>query len=344
MNCYMCDFNKDDSLDDFIKNNAINQQDYKLKEIYSDNCKFQYEYIICKENDKILGIMPFVLYNNINGNVIHSMPFVGYGGIASLNENKDEIYSSIINYLNEVAVKNNVLLITICTKPFDSDYNLYKKYFKPDYERKNFYQYMLLDGDIEANMKGKFRRNLKRNIKKCKECGVILEESKDLNDLKLWYNDVYCKRLTETNCAIYPYTVFETMILKLDDARVKMVYTKLDGKIIGGGLFLNQGISFDNFMRVVDSEYFYTQAGNLIDEWSIEYAQNAGLKYYNWQSCDEIGSTIYKYKEDWGSKLDYHYYLTKIVGDVSSFKKTQLKTIKEEYKGIYVMPYEEFEN
>lgn len=329
-------------IDEFIAAHAINQQSYRMAAVYSSKNDFHFNYIVCEHFDKICGAMPFVLFEHELGNVIHSMPFLGYGGIASIPELKESVFSHILNFLIDTAKAANVLLATICMPPFQQEYNLYKYHFNPDFEKKNFYQYIDLSEDVLSKCNSKFRGNIKRNIRKCENYGVTLFESSLESDLKEWYNNIYLKRLTETGCAIYPYSLFETFISNIGNGRIKVVYAKMNDNIIGGGFFLNQGISFDNFMRVIGSDYFYTQAGNLIDYWSIDLARSLKIRYYNWQSCDGIGSTIFRYKEDWGSKLDHHYYLTKITGDITLFKKVPLEIIKNEYKGLYVMPYEEF--
>lgn len=344
MKIYFLDKNCTDTnkIDKFIYDNCINQQSYTISDIYKD--VYNFKYVVYESDNEVKGVIPFILYKNKYGNIIHSMPFIGYGGI-SASGNKKEIFSSIINYLEEFAKKENVLLTTICTTPFRSDeYELYKEIFKPDLERKNFYQYLDLNEDIFQKMKSKFRGNLRRNVRKCENYGVEIFESYSEEDLLYWYENVYIKRLTETKCSIYPYEVFKTFINKFSKDRVKMLYGKLDNKIIAGGMYFNQGISVDNFMRVVDAEYFYTQVGTALDYYSVKYAIDSNVKYYNWQSCDEVGSSIYKYKEDWGSKLDYHYYITKITGDISKLKNVPIEIIKKEYKGIYVMPYEMFNN
>ncbi|MCB2310028.1 GNAT family N-acetyltransferase [Clostridium tagluense] len=344
--CSFYDFSDNEKLNEFLTKNAINQQNYLIKDIYKYKQLFEYKYIICEEQGEILGVMPFVLYRNDLGNIIHSMPFLGYGGIASscLDSACTDVFKFIIDFFMSFAKNENVLLATICTTPFSDDYNIYKKVLKPEIEKENFYQYLNLEEDIFGNMSSKFRGNLRRNKKKCESFGVSISESYSLDDLKYWYNNVYKKRLLETNCAIYPYEVFEVFATKFNKDKFKIVYAKIEEKIIGGGMFLNQGSSIDNFMRVIDSDYFYTQAGSCIDLWSVEYALNSGAKYYNWQSCDKIGSPIFKNKAYWGSKTDNHYYLTKIIGDLSEFVKIPLEVIKKEYAGIYVMPYEKFIN
>lgn len=342
MEYFLYDYNKNKELEDFLRNDVINQANFLIKYIYENINNFNYYYLVCKDNEKIVGVMPFVLYINKLGNIIHSMPFIGYGGITANENNKYSIFKGFKDFLKKFSQENNVKLITICTQPFKNDeYELYKEVFKPDFERKNFYQYLHVE-NVFKNIKSKFRGNVRRNIKKCQRYGVQIIEDYSLEYLKNWYNKVYIKRLTQTHCAIYPFSVFETIIKHFNRDKIKMLYAILDGKIIGGGLYLNQGISIDNFMRVVDPQYLHTQAGTYLDYCSIKYSEELRVKYYNWQSCDEINSSIYKYKKDWGSKLDYHHYFTMIVGDVKELKNVPLDIIKREYKGIYVMPYEEF--
>lgn len=347
MKCFIYDEKKNSNYDiDKFLGNSILQVNYKLHSIYEAMKNYNYNYIVCVENDLVVGVMPFIIYKNEFSNIINSMPLIGYGGIEAIKENKNKIFEKVIEYLNKVAEENNVNLITICTQPFkDDEYSLYKNIFKPDFERKNFYQYLDLEKDIFENMKSKFRGNLKRNIKKCIEkYNIDIVESYDLKDLEYWYENVYKKRLKETGCVIYPYKVFETFLTNIKKEKIKMLYGISEGKIIAGGLYLNQGKSMDNFMRVVDSNYFNTQVGTYMDYLSIKYSIDNKFQYYNWQSCDDIGSSIFKYKEDWGSEIGYHYYLTKVVGDIEDLKNMPIKKIKNNFSGIYVLPYEEFKN
>ncbi len=345
MKCFLYDEEKHGNinLDEFFKD-KLNQSNYKLKKIYENDISYIYKYIVkIDDENNILAVLPFILYKNKLANIINSLPFIAYGGITCGEYNKKELFNELLCFLDNFAKDNNVLLITLCTQPFkQNDYELYKEIFKPDYERKNFYQYIDLKKDIFEEMKAKFKGNLKRNIKKCKEkYNVQVKESYDLNDLRYWYDKVYVKRLTETHCAIYPYKVFEAFITEINKYKIKMLYGLRDGKIIAGGLYLNQGICVDNFMRVVDTESLHTQVGTYLDYLSIQYAIKNKVEFYNWQSCDEIGSSIFKYKEDWGSDIGYHYYLTKVTGDITELKNTPLSIVKKEFKGIYVMPYEE---
>ncbi|RTQ94284.1 GNAT family N-acetyltransferase [Lysinibacillus telephonicus] len=318
------------------------QQSIRLQSIYRNFPKMNYRYIVCTDQSKIVGVMPFIHYTSKLSDIIHSMPFIGYGGPTVIT-NHIEVFNNLISTLEEYAILNNISLITICTSPFDEFVESYKNILNPDFTKENFYQFIELDSHYLEQMKSKQRNNLKRNLRIANQNNIILKESYNHKDLKFWYENVYVPRLVETNGAIYPIEVFETFRKEFGGKRVIINYAIENEKIIGAGFFIKQKKSLDNFMRVISTDKLYTQAGVLLDKWSIDFALENNFKYYNWQSADAIDSSIYNYKASWGSKTNKHYYLTKKVGDISKLLNVPLSTIKEEYKNVYVLPFEVFE-
>ncbi|GEM_PF-2385572 len=324
-------------INQFVDKYALVQHSIKNINIYSSIPDFNYKYIACfNEANKIVGVLPFVHYNGAFGDVIHSMPFIGYGGGYALSE----VYlESLISELISYAVNNMILLITICTPPFTQDYKKYSRILKPDFEQENFYQYIELDNNFLKAMNSKNRNNLKRNLRIAEKNGVYLKEDYSESYLAYWYEKVYVPRMRETKGAIYPFEVFNELRKSLGGKRLLIQYAMNDNGIIGAGLFLKQQVSLDNFMRVVGSEHQRTNAGILLDYWSLQYAQNNGYSFYNWQSCDSIDSPIFNYKKSWGSEVGIHYYLTKVINPIDSLRNALISDIKEKYEGIYVMPY-----
>ncbi|NFO13097.1 GNAT family N-acetyltransferase [Clostridium botulinum] len=324
---------------DFMKNKIL-QKNIKLSKIYENLNNYNYYYIVCKENNEYLGVFPFILYKNQLANVINSMPFIGYGGIAVKKEVRNEVFKSIIKFLENYAYENNVDLITICTEAFEENYDLYTEYFKGDFIKENIFQYIDLHSDVMSGIKNMFKRNARKSIR----YGVKIIEDNSHEKLQYWYNKIYMKRLLETGCSIYPYSVFENLIDEYDNSKSEMLYAIYENKIVGGGVFLKQDKSIDNFMRVVDSEYFKTQAGTLIDFYSIEKAIKQGVDFYNWQSCQGPGSSIFEYKQGWGSQVGKHHYITKIIKNIEKIREIPIEKIKKNFNGIYVLPYENFKH
>lgn len=325
----------------FVNKNALVQHSIKLKDIYKHMNQFDYKYIVCfSESNKVVGVFPFIHFKGAFGDIIHSTPYIGYGGGCSQSF---DYLKSMVAELMAYARKHGILLVTICTSPFSKDYSQYKKIFKPDFVQENFYQYINLENDYLKEMTSKNRNNLKRNLRIAEENGVYLKEDYSESSLFNWYKNVYVPRLEETRGAIYPFEVFNELRKEFGKERLLIQYAMIEDMIIGAGLFLKQQKSIDNFMRVIGSEYQRTNAGVMLDYWSIQFAKEHGFAFYNWQSCDRIDSPIFKYKKTWGSKVNSHYYITKITNSIKTLKEVSLSDIKKEYNGVYILPYSEFE-
>ncbi|MBY0123453.1 hypothetical protein [Bacillus sp. S/N-304-OC-R1] len=328
----------------FVDSYGLVQQDFSLKSIYKEQYNFEYKYICCFKDGQVAGVFPFVHYHSKLGDVIHSMPYIGYGGGCYINKDF-KVLKSLIEKLYKYAEQCNVLLVTICTPPFiREDISIIKEIIKPDFIHENFYQYIDLDDDFLNGMNSKNRNNLKRNLKIAQNNEVYLKEDYTEASLSYWYDSIYVPRMIETNCTVYPFSVFNELRRIMGGKRAFIQYAMQKNNIIGAGIFLKQNKSLDNFMRVIGTEYMNTNAGVMLDYWSIQYARQHQFLFYNWQSCDRVDSPIFKYKKTWGSKVDYHYYLTKIINPLDQFKQTPLREIKKEYKGIYVLPYSEFQS
>lgn len=338
MDCFVLE-KFDSKIESFLKENGIVQQELNIKEIFKDE-KYEYKIIVCKDDEEIIGAFPFVLFNGKYGKVINSMPIISYGGIVAKNISEN-LYKAIIDELIKFSIQNDVITYTVCTIPFKNDYKIYKKVIKPDFEFNNFFQFIDLKKDVYSNMTSKFRGNLRRNLKKSEKFGVTLVEDYSLETLEKWYYSVYLDRMIETGCIVYPIDVFKAIMKNAKNNKSLILYAYINEELIGGGIYLNQISSLDDFMRVVNSKYFYTQVGTLMDDYAIKYAIKLEKNYFNWQSCDSIDSNIYKYKQAWGSEVGEHFYLTKIVGDIEKIRNIKLEEVKEEYKGIFVLPYSE---
>ncbi|KYG33711.1 GNAT family N-acetyltransferase [Alkalihalobacillus trypoxylicola] len=332
---------EDDALNEFVSKYGLVQHSPKLKTIFEGFNSYLYKYVACYNGQEVVGILPFIHYKNDLGDVVHSLPYLGYGGGCTIDDD-NEILSSMLLTLMEYCQQKQILLLTICTPPFSKQLNVYTETLQPDYIKDNFYQYIPLRSDFLTLMNSKNRNNLKRNLKHAESTGIYLNQDNSEEMLKVWYETIYKPRLETTGGAIYPFEVFNHLRHFFGGDRVVVQYAMLDDTIVGASILLKQNKSLDNFMRVVGNDYMHTQAGVMLDYWSIQYAQSQGYEYYNWQSCDRVDSPIFKYKENWGSKVDKHFYITKTINSIEEFKRSSLDEIIENYKGIYVLPYSEF--
>ncbi len=331
--------------------NALAQHTLGWREVIKSFENEGDRYLIAKRDGQVVGILPAFVYHNKNGNVLQSISYpAGYGGVVSNLKGLEraDIFRDMLQELISLAKENDCILATICTSPFSNDLKLYGKYFKPDFIKANFYQYIDLKSGFttnkERNFRGNIRKGIWQNIKKSDKYTLKIIEDDDLNSFYEWYK-IHEKRMEEVNSEPLPKQLFEKSLEYMIKAnKGKFVYLKYQDKIVSGIFVIYLKGVIDYFAGSMDREYAYTQANSLLLYKTSNWAKINGFKYYNWQSLPSKESNVYQYKKGWGSLEDTHYYLTKIIDDISEFRKLPLSLIKEEYKWHYVMPYEEFEN
>jgi hypothetical protein len=296
----------------------------------------KFYYLIAKENGKIVGGLPISIKENERGNIMNSIPFAGgYGGIIAQNNirNREMIYEALLHEMISNAKENDCILISISTPPFSKDLNLYNALFKPDYILPNFIQYIDLGNPVN------YERDIRRKIKKAVELGVEITEDDSSGNLQVFY-DIYKTRVRQLNGKMYPPRFFE-VVKKNANANSKFLFARYQGKIVSGILLLHSRRIVDDFIAVMDMDYSYTEANSLMIDCAINWARKKGFKYWNWQSLPSKDSGGYNFKARWGSLDSEHYYLTKVLGDLTALKKCGLEQIKKEYEWYFVMPYDQ---
>jgi len=324
--------------------NALAQHTLEWKEIIKEQETDKDYYLIAKNKERIVGVLPLFLYENPLGNILQSIPYPGgYGGILALPENREEIFKKLCKYAIDLAKKNKCVTLTICTPPFDDPQNLdlYKKYFQPDFERENFYQYIDLKNQLSDNpddFRNKIRENLRRNLKKAEKQNLQLFFDDNQNIFDQWYK-IYQKRMAEIDSYVIPYKFFSSIRKNLINSKKYQLITAFkNDRLICGTLYVGNKKVVDDFMPAIDSDYKDYQ-GNVLLVWkSLKYFKNLDFKYFNWESSPAMDS-VYHFKKGWKSQEDVHFYLTKVISDLTQIKKSSIDKLREIYKWHYVFPY-----
>lgn len=312
---------------DFVGNNGLVQHNIILLEVFS----YPYEpniYVIY-DNENISAVYSIVIYHGVHGKVAYSLPFYSYSGYIG--------DGSIFSYVIEDLQRREVITLSNCYHP-------YFKYEKSSVKTKSmnkFFQYIDLRNETYfTQMNSKQRNNLKRNFKRAVDSKVVVEKSRNLADLKIWYEQIYVSRMKETGANIYPLSVYIKLLHQELQSKVSFVIAKIGELIIGGAFYLKQPYSYDLFMRVVATKYLDTQAGVMIDKWILDEAVANKISYFNWQSADIEGSPIFKYKAAWGSKVGYYEYSTVLLNSLDTIKKIKKEDLPMYYPGMFIAPYE----
>jgi hypothetical protein len=300
-------------------------------------------YLIAKKAGRVVGVLPSFIYRYFLGDLLVSIPHAGgYGGVVVEEDlpEKDEVYKVLLEKLILEARSQKCLLITISTPPFLDDLSFYREFFQPDFEVKNFFQYLNLETvDLESKQ---IRENIRRSVRKAQSYGLEIVR----NDAALfdsWYK-IYQAHAERLGSTPIPYLLLKQLkdyVLNTTNGSFSCVLD--EKKVIGGALFVGLNKVIDYFMGAFDPEFKHKQPNSLLMYEVIKLAQKQDYKYWNWQSCISKDDGVYHYKAGWGSEEKNHYYLTKTLGDLTTLKRADLSLIKQKYLWHYVLPWGEFD-
>lgn len=326
---------------------AVVQQTRQWSEVIEAQGQDKPLHLIARdESGKIVGALPGFVFENALGNILISVPQPGgYGGIVVReDDSKEEIYQALLDAFVREAREAKCIVANIATAPFFGDIELYRKYLRPEFERENFYQYLDLRSDFVPKFEGEsaynIRRNLRRNIKTAQDSGlnIVFEDTQER--FEEWYL-IHEKRMGELKAAPLPRGLFEAARRNLfKDGMGFFAYAMDKDRVVGGALFVGLNRVLDIFMMSADSACWEKHPNSLLVFETLKAAQKRGYMYYNWQSSSSRQSSVYHFKQGWGSREGTHFYLTKVVGDAELLLKTPLETIKREYRWHFVMPYD----
>jgi len=293
-------------------------------------------YFVAKENGDLVGVLSTFIKENALGNIMNSIPFAGgYGGVVTISnikrEKKEKIYKALIQEMICFAKNKQCVLVTITTPPFSRDINLYKVIFKPDYILENFMQY------IDLNINLNYNRNVRWSIKKAINKEVYIKEDIQNRDIEQFYK-IYKNNVSFLNAKLIPISFFKRVNAYLN-TNTKFLFAEYNGQLISGILLIFFNKIVDYFISSNDVNYKSFQANSLLIDYAINWAKKNGFKYWNWQSSPSRESGVYRFKAQWGSLDGEHYYLTKVLGDLTALKKCSVEQIKREYEWYYVIPY-----
>jgi|GEM_PF-2621576 len=338
----------EDQLTDFINRSekVLVQQSLEWRDAILDMGTDEAMYLIAKNSkNEVIGYMPAFFYQNELGNIIQSSPYpASYGGIVSNFDGiaREKIFQAIIFELLKIAKDKKCILVSIFTPPFrENDYELYKKYLSPTYEKEKIYQYIRLVGSSLNEFNARLGRDIKRSIKKAEKYSFEIQHSIDEKEMIEWYNE----SLTERMNAVGGYTLPIEWCLSLLKNVIKkgkgeFFLIKKDKKIIGGGVFVYNNYVIDDYFSTAKTEFLKTGANSYLLYHTIVNAFKRGIKYFNWQSSPENSKGVYNYKSRWGSLEGKNWYLVKVIEDINHLLKLPLEELKEAYKWHFIFPFE----
>jgi hypothetical protein len=335
---------------DFLARCTHSSVQYSLdwRNTISDLGKDEPFFVVAKENDEIVGILPLYYYRSKLGNLLTTIAWHTISGImlsnAAVDKNGARIqYNALLDYSVGLAKELDCTALSISTNPFLDDREFYSE-LRPDYSMKNFIQFIDLreifdkqGNAVHPDYVG--RTNLSRNLKTAGLQNTIVSDEAKRDKIDECFC-IYSKRMDELNATPVPKEMFDSITKNLiSNGKGKFVFALNQGKVISAALVLYNDRMLDFYMMCMDSEYRQLRANFLIIYHVLKWANNNGISILNWQSSPNKQTGVFQWKEQWGSHELNSLYLTKILGDISQWKNMDLKELKRAYSFHYLLPF-----
>lgn len=156
-------------------------------------------YLVVKEDERIIAIVPTFIRRNKVGNVLNSLPLSGsHGGICLRrgldDEEKELLFRKIFSFLCDFMQSKRCITSTIIMPPFaDSTRELYLKYWQPDFVYDRFTQVIDLKAELGYNFKVRnhIRKAIKGGVKICEE----ISQERVIDFWKIYKGNMVCLNL-----------------------------------------------------------------------------------------------------------------------------------------------------
>ena len=246
------------------------------------------------EGDEIL--IPMMEGKKYGFSYYHSMP-LGYGGIFSASDLSSEILKKILKDI----VGGRHLFFYLSLPPFFSFSIQEDSTIRQVNSEWNYTHMISLEKGFEYLWKNKFKRDLKRGIKKAEQNNVEIINTNKLESFELFYS-LYKNRSEIWGYEVppHPWKLYENLH-KFGSSHVQLRLAVKDCKTIAGLITFEYGDSIFRWMNASLKKYLKYYPNNLLDKEVIEYACKMGFKYYNFGASGNLEG-VRKYKERFGAE------------------------------------------
>ena len=258
------------------------------------------------KDKKIRAAFPFFLVKSkIFGDRVISQPFIDFGGpIGEFNEKF--IHEAIGNI--KAKFGGEIKHIEIRLNKFVPHYEDIERVitaigFKKEMKRQQF----ILKLETEEKLWNNFIRITRKGIKKAQKSGLTLNEIKDENELKKFY-ELYLKSMRDFGTPQHSYDFFANFF-NMMKKNIRGLNCYKDGKLIGSLIVLcskNYMYAAYNFSE--HSSLIY-QPNDLLYWEMIRWAIKNEIKYFDFGQCEtdakegSHAAGIYKFKSKWMGTL-----------------------------------------
>lgn len=321
------------------KENSLIYVSVKYQKLLEELLNDKSYYLVAKENECIMGVLPcFLRENNKYGNILNSLPF--YGSTGSIICDNQRIREKLLMAYYQLSKDFHCVASTMITSPFEKDIAWYKKNIEPQFIDERIGQITFFpagdEGESERLWHAIDAKN-RNSIKKAKKSGVVVEIDNSSKSIDFLYK-CHMEGMEKIGGLAKKKKFFDLIEKIFNQGTEYNIYTaKLDGKRISSCLLLYYNGTVEYFVPITAEGYRTYQPLSLIIFEAMKDAMLKGFKRWNWGGTWLTQKGVYDFKRKWGTTdLAYYYF-------VNIFDKTILKVDKEdiltEYENYFVYPF-----
>jgi lipid II:glycine glycyltransferase (peptidoglycan interpeptide bridge formation enzyme) len=327
--------------DEFVKKNPSTfYQSSKHLKFLENILKINAKFIVARDNNEMVGVMPIFCKETKFGKVINSLPFFGsYGGVIG---QKNEAEKNIIKFLNEYNEKSDILSSVIISNPFKNT-DVYEKYFKFVDKNERLIQCINLKNNTKENLWNNFEQRVRRGIRKAEKNMIVVENSEPTEKLLKKFYKHHVKNISIKNGAVKPKEFFVEMVknFKINED-YEILTAKYQSEPIAYLLVFNFKTFTEYYMPAYDVEKSNLQGTSLLIWESIKNSLLKKMEFYNFGGTHMKNDSLYNFKKGWNTgDFQYNYYTYANVDKLEEIGKEKLKSI---FKYFYVYNYNKILN
>ena len=267
------------------------------RDIIAQSYGFTPKYLLAKENDKVLGVLPlFEVKTFLRGKRLISIPFSHYVKFLAKN---DSAKNTLLSWVEE-QIKQNTYKYAELRFGYEIDFN-------PSFQNAVLNYNTMLDLNKPRDEIWKnFQSSVKRAIRKAVKSEVVIKQTDKLSDYDIFY-ELEAETRKKQGMPIYPFTFFRLLSEKLAASQKCRLYLAYHNEVpISGVIILeyNKYAIYGYGASKNNPEYQRYRPTNLLFWEAIQQAHERGNRLFDFGTSPLSNEGLLKFKKRWGTQTE----------------------------------------
>lgn len=262
------------------------------------------EYVYLEEDGKIVMAMSLVIRKIIGSKSMIYAPRGPVGDVYDIQKVK-----KITEEVDKIAKKYNAFVFRFDPERY-YDEKLEEMYVKEGYKVRNrkfgkneliqprYNMILNISGKTEEEVFKGYSEKTRYNVRVAKRKGVTVRYSRDVEDLKTFYN-LYVVTGIRDKIASRPYDYFERMLNTFDENHMRIYIAEFEGEALSAAIAINYGKKTFYLYGASSNEKRNLMPNYLMQQEMIEWAIETGCDLYDFGGVFILDKSngLYKFKE-----------------------------------------------